>query len=484
MYAGEVSEPGRMLRRESLGRVLVIDDESIMLQALRRILEPAGYEVETSDDPAKALDLARTQRFEVALVDVRMPHMSGIEVLERLKADQPDVEVVMMTAYGTPEMAFAAVKLGAYDWLKKPFEDIDEVPHVVSRALEHRRLVTRAQLLEHKIALTERYEDLIGRSPAMRELFEVIDSAAPSDSSILIQGESGTGKELVARAIHRRSPRANKPLVAVHCGAIAEALLESELFGHVRGAFTGASQNRKGHFEVAAGGTIFLDEIGDMSLALQVKLLRVLQEGEIMRVGSSEIRQVDVRTIAASNVDLQQAKKEGRFREDLFYRLNVITVRLPSLRERQEDIPLLAGHFLRKYAERTGKPVGSIAPEAMDALLAYAWPGNVRELENVIEAAVVMARSDTIQLRDFRADLRGFATTAAPLVHQDDPYKDLVLRPFAEAKSLAVESFERAYVKSMLERTGGNISEAARRAGLDRSNFRRVMSRHKVEDKG
>lgn len=461
--------------RPVLTRVLVVDDEEMLLRALRQILTVAGYAVVTTQQPAEALHLANTDRFDVALLDVRMPEMSGIELLEKLKSAHPDLEVVMMTAFGTVEDAFRAVKLGAFDFLKKPFENIDEVVLAVAQAAERGRLLNRNRFLESQVGISERFDDLIGRSRGMREVFGLVESAAPSDASILIQGESGTGKELLARSIHRRSPRAPRPLVAVNCGAITETLLESELFGHVRGAFTGASHSRKGYFEEASGGTIFLDEVGEMSAATQVKLLRVLQSGEIMRVGSSESRTVDVRVIAATNVDLAQAKDQGRFREDLFYRLNVIPIVLPPLRERPEDIPLLAGHFLAKYAERSGKPLVAISPEAMDAMVEYHWPGNVRELENVIEAAVVLARGEIMLLRDFRADFRAKAKQAGP-----EP-ASLFGRPFAEAKNLAIAEFERKYVEVVLERTNGNISEAARLAGLDRSNFRRVMSRHNLE---
>ena len=462
-----------------IAKVLVVDDEVMILQALRRLLQGEGYDVTISERPLEALQLARNTEFDVVLVDLKMPQMTGIQFLEAIKADQPDIEVVMMTAYGTPENAFRAVKLGAYDWLKKPFENIDEVGHVVVQALEHRRLIGRNRFLEHQVTISERFEDLIGKSGGIRAVFERVESAAPSDASILIQGESGTGKELIARAIHRRSPRSTQPMIAVHCGAIAETLLESELFGHVRGAFTGANQNRKGHFEVADGGTIFLDEIGEMSVSTQVKLLRVLQEGEIMRVGSSESRRVDVRTIAATNVELAEATKAKRFREDLFYRLNVIPIRLPPLRERTEDIPLLAHHFLRKYAQRSRKEVGAIGGSAMDALQVYRWPGNVRELENVIEAAVVLARSDVIEVSDlspeFRQRVRGAPAVAVvgsvPEIRLDEP--------FSAAKGIAVSEFERRYITGMLKRTSGNISEAARRSGLDRSNFRRVMLKYR-----
>ena len=467
-------------RKETLANVLVVDDEVMILQALRRILGSAGYDVTICERPVDALELIHKQKFEVALLDVRMEGMTGIELLERIKAEQPEIEVVMMTAYGTPETAFKAVKLGAYDWLKKPFDNIDEVAHVIGLALEHRRLVDHNRYLESQVTLSERFEDLIGKSPAMRQVFELVESAAPSDASILIQGESGTGKELVARAIHRRSPRKLKTMVPVHCGAIAESLLASDLFGHIKGAFTGANQNRKGHFEVADGGTIFLDEIGEMNLSTQVGLLRALQEGEITRVGESEPRKVDVRAIAATNVDLAQAKGTGRFREDLYYRLNVISIRIPPLRERLEDIPILVHHFLRKYSEKMQRGLQTVSAEAMEAMHSYGWPGNVRELENVIEAAVVLARTEVIQLSDLSAEFRRQATSIPPPALSVAPIAASIEMPFAEAKHEATRRFERNYIVGMLSATDGNISEAARRSGLDRSNFRRVMLKYKA----
>ena len=485
MTPGGASAPGTNdangAQARTVGRILVVDDEVMILQALRRLLSATSFDVTVAEDPRVAIEIAQQEAFDVALLDVRMDAMSGIELLERLKALQPELEVVMMTAYGTPEVAFKAVKLGAYDWLKKPFEDIEEVAHVVGRALQHRRLVDRNRFLESRVSIGERFEDLIGRSTAMCEVFERVESAAPSTASILIHGESGTGKELVARAIHRRSPRALKAMVPVHCGAIAESLLESELFGHKRGAFTGADRDRKGHFEVAHGGTIFLDEIGEMTLNTQVRLLRVLQEGELMRVGDSDPRKVDVRTIAATNRDLSVAKSQGRFREDLYYRLNVIEIRIPPLRERVDDIPLLVHHFLSKYAAKSDKATPSIAPAAMEALQSYGWPGNVRELENVIEAAVVLGRGDVVEVSDLSQEFRKKVTSRPPSVGAPPPPLAQIDKRFSDAKQLAVQRFERNYVVAMLNATKGNISEAARRAGLDRSNFRRVMMKYRAE---
>src|SRR5216683_3141281 len=325
-----MSNPGKT-------KVLVVDDDPIVLRAVSEILQREGYEVLAIDD---------------AVLDIKMPNLSGLDLLRALKRARPEVEVIVMTAFATVETAVEAVKAGAYDYLTKPFENIDDLSLTVAKAAERKALKDRARVLEEALTARDQFEDLIGQSPQMRAIFKMVDTVSYSGATVLIQGESGTGKELVARAIHYRSPRKDKPFVAVNCTAPTETLLESELFGHVKGSFTGATGNKKGLFEAADGGTIFLDEIGDVPPATQVRLLRVLQEGEVKRVGASENIRVDVRVIAASNVDLAKAKEHGKFREDLFYRLNVISVQLPPLRDRPEDVPLLAQHFLKMYADK------------------------------------------------------------------------------------------------------------------------------------
>jgi len=473
------SEPSPATQKHDAGRVLIVDDEAMLLRALKQILTQHGYEVDSAEHPADALNLIAAHAYDVALLDLRMPGMSGIELLERLKIAQPALEVVMMTAYGTIEDAFRAVRLGAFNFLKKPFDNIDEVSLIVGNALERKRLRDRNRYLEGRLEISERFEELVGHSPKMRSVYEMIDIAAPTDSTILLQGASGTGKELVARAIHKRSRRAAKPLISVNCGALTETLLESELFGHEKGSFTTAINARKGLFETANEGTVFLDEIAEMTLPMQTKLLRVLANGEITRVGASDVRKVDVRIIAATHVELGQAVESGRFRKDLYFRLNVIPIRLPLLRERRDDIPLLAHHFLEKYAIRSHKPVRTTSSEAAEALLKHPWEGNVRELENVIEAAVVLSRTDVLELKDFRQDFRDQIEAVLPPMREErtaDPA--IYTMAFNEAKSLAVAEFERTYIERMLVATNYNISEAARRSGLDRSNFRRVMQRY------
>ena len=378
------------------GIILVIDDEEIMREILEALLTREGYDVRLATSGAEGLELARTVPFDAAIVDVMMPGMDGLATLDELKKLDEDLAVIMITAFASVETAIAAMKRGAFDYITKPFKN-DEVLVVLRNAVERRHLVAENRALRQN--LQERYRtfgNIIGRSPRMRQVFDLIIQAAPSRSTILIAGESGTGKELVARAIHSNSPRAARPFVTVNSGNLPPDLLESNLFGHVKGAFTGAVYPKKGLFELADKGSIFFDEIGNIPLETQAKLLRVMQEREFMRLGGVETIKVDVRIIAATNVDLQKMMEEGRFREDLYYRLHVITIQLPPLRERKEDIPLLVQHFLEKYGEENDKPGLELAPEALDLLMDYDWPGNVRELENVIERAVVLTTGPRI----------------------------------------------------------------------------------------
>ncbi len=452
-------------------RVLVVDDEPFMLQAWRKILEVHGCELETLSEPLQAMAAVERFRPDVAVLDIRMPGMSGLDLLREIKGRGLPVEVVMMTAYATVETAVEAVKAGAFDYLTKPFVNIEAAALTVLKAGQHRRLVQRNRELENLIEVRDSFEGLVGSSAGMKRIFEMVDAVAYSTSTILIQGESGTGKELVARAIHHRSQRRERPFVAVNCSALTETLLESELFGHERGAFTGATATKRGLFEVADGGSIFLDEVGEVPLPTQVKLLRVLQEGEIKRVGANENRRVDVRVIAATNADLAEARKRGQFREDLFYRLNVITLQLPPLRERPEDIPLLATHFLRKYNTRTGKSLQGFRPEVMTLLDGYAWPGNVRELENVVERAVVLGRGNEIEIGDLPESLRESSTPRRPAG------SSLAGLSYRKAKAIALAEFDRRYLRELLAGTAGNLSRAAKQAGMDRSNFRRILKK-------
>lgn len=471
--------PGRM--EEQAARVLVVDDEPALRRSLARLLLSRGMQVVTADDGAAAIDLLAAQRVDVALIDLMMPHVNGLELLDHIKTNHHGVEVIIMTAFGDVETAVRAVRAGAYHFLTKPFRSNDEVILTVVKAAERRRLLDHAAMLEKRLEQMEKFGELIGNSPKMQEVYRLAVGVAATSSTVLILGESGTGKELTARAIHQHSPRADRPFVAVNCSAIPVDLVESELFGHVRGAFTGATATREGLFESANQGTIFLDEVGDLPSLAQVKLLRVLQEGEIKRVGSNDTKLVDVRVIAATNVDLRSRIAEGLFREDLFYRLNVVAISLPPLRERHEDIALLAYHFLQKYAARAGRSVHRISAEAMQLLQAQTWPGNVRELENAIEYAVVFCRGEEIapdSLPMARTVHRG---AAAPRTSREPGGVvlpgGLLDLPYRDAKQRAVDAFETVYFDAVLRRAGGNVSEAARQAGLDRSNFRRAAKR-------
>jgi len=463
------------MSEQAKGNVLVVDDDKVVLKAVTEILKREGYRVTSVDDAVEGLAASKDPSIDVVMLDIKMPNLTGMDLLKAIKKDRPDVEVVMMTAFATVETAVEAVKAGAYDYLTKPFENIDEVSLTVGKAIERRSLRNQTRTLGEALAARSQFENIIGQSPQMRALFKLVETIRYSSATVLIQGESGTGKELVAKAIHYRSPRSDKPFVAVNCSALTETLLESELFGHVKGSFTGAVSHRKGLFEAADGGTIFLDEIGDIPPATQVRLLRVLQEGEVKRVGSNDSLKVDVRVIAATNVNLAKAMSEGRFREDLFYRLNVIPVPLAPLRDRPEDIPLLAGHFLRVYAGKMSKRVTGISPQAMEALTLHRWPGNVRELENTIERAVVLTTHEVLDIGDLPPAVR-----EAPPGSGDVEVVSLAHLPYAEAKKLAVRAFERRYLSALLDKNKNNISSAARSAGLDRSNFRRLLKQYDV----
>ncbi len=475
------------LAKAGVIRVLVVDDEPNLRRGVARMLESRGMHVLTAEDGNAAQQVLAVESVHVAIVDLMMPNIGGLELLELIKKNHSDIEVIMMTAFADVETAVTAVRAGAYHFLTKPFRSNDEVSLTVVKAAERRQLLDRTLMLERRLEKKENFGDLLGNSPQMQEVYRLAMGVAPTQSTVLILGESGTGKELTARALHEHSTRSGNPFVAVNCSAIPENLVESELFGHVRGAFTGATATREGLFEAADKGTIFLDEVGDLPPLAQVKLLRVLQEGEIKRVGSNETRRVDVRVIAATNVDLQQQIGVGKFREDLYYRLNVIAVELPALRRRREDIPLLAYHFLQKYADRARRDVRNISPEAMRMLRARQWPGNVRELENAIEHAVVFCQGETI----VPADLPSARSNSMPSSSQQEPDEGSVVLPasltdlpYRDAKQLAVTAFDTSYFGTLLERTGGNISEAARRAGLDRSNFRRAAKRAGVAPRG
>jgi two-component system, NtrC family, response regulator len=387
-------------------RILVVDDEQNARDALRTILGEEGYEVAEAGDGTQALALLPSFAPDVVLADVRMPQMDGITLLKRARAEGSDSLFVMMTAFASIELAVEAMRSGAENFLVKPL-DVNAVLVVLEKVLEKRRLVHEAETLRARVRERYRFPNIIGSSEELQAVFDVVKRAAPTRATVLILGESGTGKELVAQAIHEESPRKDRPFIKVNCAALTETLLESELFGHERGSFTGAVARKEGRFELADGGTLFLDEIGEIAPSIQIKLLRVLQQREFERVGGTQTIKVDVRLVAATNRDLQAEVKAGRFREDLFYRLNVIAVTLPPLRSRKGDIPALVSHFVEKYAGSYGKPIDGLAPGMLNALLTYDWPGNVRELENVIERAVVLVQGNSLTADDLPAVLRG-----------------------------------------------------------------------------
>ncbi|MBI2345486.1 MAG: sigma-54-dependent Fis family transcriptional regulator [Deltaproteobacteria bacterium] len=457
--------------------LLVVDDDEALIKVFERVAKEEGLSVAVAKTGTEALNVLNREPVEVAVIDINLPGYSGMQLLEYIKANNYPTEVIIITGVGTAETAVKAIKMGAYDYLTKPFDDIAKVVVVVTKALEKFRLVQKLKRLERQRTDKFVFEGLVGKSRKMQEVFNVVESVAGTMSTALVLGESGTGKELVARAIHRLSKRADKPFVVINCAAIPEPLLESELFGHRKGSFTGAIQDKKGLFEEADGGTIFLDEIGDLPPATQVKLLRVLQEGEIRPVGSNHSQHVDVRLIAATNRDLELHVKEGKFREDLFYRLNVITVLLPPLRERLEDIPLLTYHFLQKYSKKLEKGVTKVAIDALQALQNYSWVGNVRELENVIERALVLVQGDTVTLRDLPPRVLGESFYLA----EEPMSTDLSQFKYQEAKERALWAFNRAYLANLLRQTGGNLSYAAAKAGMDRSNFKKIVKKFHVD---
>jgi len=458
------------------GVLLIVDDEPDILLVMTANLRREGYEVDTAADGVEALKKMEARDYDAIIVDHQMPKFTGMDFLERLRSGQvkgngqPDIPVILVTAYGTIEMAVKAMKDGAYSFLTKPVQ-FEDLSLQVKNAVEHRRLSREVESLRHEVEERYQFGNILGRTPQMQDIFQIIRTVAETDATVLINGESGTGKELIARAIHYNSRRKDRPFVVVSCSALPETLLESELFGHEKGAFTGAIRQRIGRFEMADGGTVFLDEIGEMTMPVQLKLLRVLQEREVERVGGNQTIKVDVRLIAATHKDLQRAMSERQFREDLFYRLNVVPLKLPPLRERIDDVPLLAGHFLKKYCEKNQKQIRSIAPQAFDAMMHYSYPGNVRELENIIERAVIMEKSDALQ----RMDLEVAGTDGKP--GQDFRISGH-LQQFRTMKTEVVERFEKEYLTRVLSMYQGNMSKASRHAGMNIKNFHEKMARY------
>ena len=449
--------------------ILVVDDEPNVRESFRLVLEDA-YDVIDAPDGARALEAVRTSQVDLVLLDIRLPEMDGIEVLERIKAIDDGVEVILVTAVKTVRTAVAAMKLGAFDYVTKPFDE-DELLSLVRRALQKRSLEREVTFLRGELARQHDREDIIGEHPEMQKLSRLITQVARTTTTVLISGESGTGKELIARAIHHRGPRRDKPFVPVNPAAIPESLVESELVGHEKGAFTGAHQRKLGRFELAQGGTLFLDEIGLLRPEVQAKLLRVLQEREIERVGGTHPIKIDVRIIAATNLDLKQAVASGAFREDLFYRLNVVPITVPPLRERIEDIPLLVDHFIRRYNHECNKRIEALTPDALAALSAYSWPGNVRELQNIVERTVVLVDGPLITAADLPLDLTISPTRPGAAAGRDRRRVDL---------NEASDRFERLIVQRVLEEARGNVSEAARVLGLHRNSLKVKLARWRM----
>ncbi len=455
--------------------ILIVDDEKNYLVVLEALLDPEGYEIVTADNSQDAIRLIRESDLDLVVTDMKMPGMSGMELLEESKKIKPELPVIMMTAFGTIEMAVQAMKKRAYDYITKPFQN-EELKLTIKKALENYRLIKEVRLLSEALSERYRYGNIIGKSKPMLEIYELISKVAQSDASILITGPSGTGKELIANAIHYNSPRKDKPFISVNCGALTETLLESELFGHEKGAFTGAVAMKKGRFELADAGTLFLDEVGDMSASLQVKLLRVLQEMEFERVGGTKTIKVDVHIISASNRNIKEDVTNGRFREDLFYRLNVINIEVPPLKERAEDIRLLVDHFTEKYRKDIGRRKDErrkkieLTPEAWKALYSYSWPGTIRELENIIERAVVLNSDGLISPEDFPEEFSD---------KQEELDVDRFI-PLNTPLQKTLEQIEEKLIKRALNQCDNVQSHAAQMLGITKSLIQHKMKKYNI----
>lgn len=445
-------------------RILIVDDEESQRRQLAGFLKKQSFNVTTAESGPEAINLCQDKSFEIALIDLKMPGMDGIELLRKLKESSPEIQVIMMTAYGSVETAVEAMKLGAYNYVNKPV-NLDELKLNISKALESHHLLMENKYLKEELEQRYRDQQIIGESKGIKEVLSTVSRVAKTSSTVLLRGESGTGKELVARAIHGLSERAEERFVAVSCAALPETLFESELFGHEKGAFTGAIKSREGRFELADRGTLFLDEVGDIPLETQVKLLRVIESQEFERVGGKDTLKVNVRIISATNQDLESKIKERSFREDLYYRLNVISVFVPPLRDRREDVLLLADHFIKKANQKCGKAIKGITPAVKDIILNYDWPGNVRELENVIERGVVLSRTDVIDKSDL-------------------PYLGLVTDRTLEdtsAASLSMKDVEKNHILRVLKRTSWNLMKSAEILGIHRNTLRLKMKEYGIE---
>ena len=455
-------------RRDHHPRILLVEDDREMCRFLSELLTEEGYEVEVVYDGPSALERYKQTGFDITITDLMMPRMKGTELVRHLREIDPDALVLLITAFGSIESAVETMREGAFDYLTKPFRT-DEILLSIGRALEQRGLRQELQRLRREIQGFYGLENIVGKSAKMRRIFEIVSHISDVPANVLIIGESGTGKELVARAIHYNSPRCRGPFIPVNCAAIPETLLESELFGYLRGAFTDAKKDRKGLFQEASGGTLFLDEISEVPVNLQAKLLRVIEDKEVRPLGANQGEKVDVRILAASNRDLEQLVSEGRFRQDLFYRLNVIRVDLPPLKERPEDIPLLVEHFLQKFSQKTKRKVTGVAEEVLAALVNYHWPGNVRELEHTIERAFLLGKGEKIGLNDLPSQLLARSGREAPLEE-------------AVSRGYTLRDLEREYIKKVLETMGGNKTEAAKILGVDRTTLYRKLEEGKTKE--
>ncbi len=446
---------------KSSAHLLIIDDDRVTLDLLKEVLLKEGYQVTTASSGEEAIALGREHLFDVVITDVRMGEKDGIEVLKSFKKTQPETSVIVITAFGSMDTAIEAIREGAFDYISKPFK-LEEIKFTIKRSLEQRRILEENKYYRQELLEKYQIRNVVGRTPQMLQIYKTIARVADSKSTILLYGERGTGKELIARSIHYNSQRNHRPFIPVDCASLVETLMESELFGHVRGAFTGAHFTKRGLLEEADGGTLFLDEVGNLSLSIQAKLLRFLQEHEIKRVGGTESIKLDVRVIAATNQPLEPLIKNGKFREDLFDRLNVVSITLPPLRERKEDIPLLANHFLQRFSQENQKNISHFSPEALEILSQYSWPGNVRELENTIERAVILSTHPIILLEDLPKKIL-------------EEVRGTEMKPLEEL--LPLKEMERRYVLQVLQATGGNKKRASEILGIDRTTLYRILEK-------
>jgi DNA-binding NtrC family response regulator len=457
-------------------RILVVDDEDIVIRSCQRILDGGDYTIEAVNDGQAALQKVEDAHYDVIILDIMMPNISGLDVLRRVKETHPDIDVIMITGLSQIDTAVQAMKLGAFDYISKPFEP-DELRLVVQRALERRQLLQENLNLKHEVSSKYRFENIIGSSPQMQAVYRLVAQCAPTNSTVLLTGESGTGKEVIARAIHYNSLRKDKPFVPVDCNSLSENLLESELFGHVKGAFTGAVSNKKGMFEVAGSGSLFLDEIGNFSMPIQAKLLRVLQEREFRPVGDTRTLAANFRLITATNKDLKAMVAGGTFRDDLFYRINIFPIHVPALRERKDDIPALAYHFLKVFATDLGKKITDISEGAISAMMNYDWPGNVRELENAMHRAAILASDNVIRQAHLVTIIDPAHTQSDMVVPRTG---DELKRIKKAAREKSVEEIEKQFVLEALKRNDWNVTKSAEDTGMQRPNFQALMKKYAI----